>query len=79
MDIDEIKREKMDAWIVFHLLHTFLYNKHISKIIFKILPHNHLCIDLIQLITPVLVFLFLVACINIISENKIYRVLIGGR
>lgn len=69
----------MDAWIVFHLLHTFLYNKHISKLIFKILPHNLLCINSIQLITPVLVFLLLVASINIISGNRIYRVLIGGR
>lgn len=25
----------MDAWIVFHLLHTFLYNKHIPKLILK--------------------------------------------
>lgn len=58
--------------------HFFIINI-FQKIIFKILPHNHLCINLIQLIIPVLVFLFLVAFINIISENKIYRVLIGGR
>lgn len=32
--LTKFKEKKMDAWIVFHLLHTFLYNKHISKINF---------------------------------------------
>ena len=72
------EKKWMRGLFFIYCTHFFIINI-FQKIIFKMLPHNHLCINLIQLITPVLVFLFLVACINIISENKIYRVLIGGR
>ena len=72
------EKKWMRGLFFIYCTHFFIINI-FQKLIFKILPHNHLCINLIQLITPVLVFLFLVACINIISENKIYRVLIGGR
>lgn len=72
------EKKWMRGLFFIYCTHFFIINI-FQKIIFKILPHNHLCINSIQLITPVLVFLFLVACINIISENKIYRVLIGGR
>ena len=72
------EKKWMRGLFFIYCTHFFIINI-FQKLIFKILPHNHLCINSIQLITPVLVFLFLVACINIISENKIYRVLIGGR
>lgn len=72
------EKKWMRGLFFIYCTHFFIINI-FQKIIFKILPHNHLCINSIQLITPVLVFLFLVACINMISENKIYRVLIGGR
>ena len=72
------EKKWMRGLFFIYCTHFFIINI-FQKIIFKILPHNHLCINLIQLIIPVLVFLFLVAFINIISENKIYRVLIGGR
>lgn len=77
--LTKFKEKKwMHGLFFIYCTHFFIINI-FQKLIFKILPHNHLCINSIQLITPVLVFLFLVACINIISENRIYRVLIGGR
>ena len=72
------EKKWMRGLFFIYCTHFFIINI-FQKIIFKILPHNHFCINSIQLITPVLVFLFLVVCINVISENKIYRVLIGGR
>ena len=72
------EKKWMRGLFFIYCTHFFIINI-FQKLIFKILPHNHLCINSIQLITPVLVFLFLVACINMISENKIYRALIGGR
>lgn len=72
------EKKWMRGLFFIYCTHFFIINI-FQKIIFKILPHNHLCINSIQLITPVLVFLFLVACINMISENKIYIALIGGR
>ena len=77
--LTKFKEKKwMHGLFFIYCTHFFIINI-FQKLIFKILPHNHLCINLIQLITPVLVFLLLVACINIISGNRIYRVLIGGR
>lgn len=65
------EKKWMRGLFFIYCTHFFIINI-FQKIIFKILPHNHLCINLIQLITPVLVFLLLVACINIISGNRIY-------
>lgn len=77
--LTKFKEKKwMHGLFFIYCTHFFIINI-FQKLIFKILPHNHLCINSIQLITPVLVFLLLVACINIISGNRIYRVLIGGR
>lgn len=77
--LTKFKEKKwMHGLFFIYCTHFFIINI-FQKLIFKILPHNLLCINSIQLITPVLVFLLLVACINIISGNKIYRVLIGGR
>lgn len=77
--LTKFKEKKwMHGLFFIYCTHFFIINI-FQKIIFKILPHNLLCINSIQLITPVLVFLLLVACINIISGNRIYRVLIGGR
>ena len=72
------EKKWMRGLFFIYCTHFFIINI-FQKLIFKILPHNHLCINLIQMITPVLVFLLLVAYINIISGNRIYRVLIGGR
>lgn len=72
------EKKWMRGLFFIYCTHFFIINI-FQKLIFKILPHNHLCINSIQLITPVLVFLLLVACINMISVNRIYRVLIGGR
>lgn len=68
----------MHGLFFIYCTHFFIINI-FQKVILKILPHNHFYINTIQLATPVCVFVLLVFCINVISETKIYKILIGGR
>lgn len=73
-----VEKKWMHTTFFIYCTHFFFINI-FQKIIFKILSHTHLFINIILIITPFLIFsvLAMVACK--LSNNAVYKIMTGGR
>lgn len=73
-----VEKEWMHGTFFIYCTHFFFINI-FQKLAFKILPHTHLFVNIILVITPFLVFSILAMVAYKLSDNAIYKIMTGGR
>lgn len=72
------ERQWMHGTFFIYCTHFFVINI-FQKIVFKVLPHSHIFIDVMQVVTPIVVFALLAYIATKLQKNKIYKLMTGGR
>lgn len=77
--IEQFKEKQwMHSTFFIYCTHFFIINI-FQKLLFKMLPHSHVFINVIQAVTPIVVFVILAYIATKMQKCKVYKVMTGGR